>query len=132
VLTVRPSPKFLDTTIEILDAHDEVAGTFKRKPLSAASRKPLWIEDRDGERRLKVVPDPDKGGCLFQTAEGRSLGEVLTESAYEGKKRMRWFRRGDGRYVLFKKDLDARPRDKLLLLGAALGIDLLEVEDEDD
>jgi hypothetical protein len=50
---------------------------------------------------------------------------MLTEAAYEQKLKVYWFARGGSYYVKFKPELDARPLDKLLFLGAALGTDLL-------
>jgi hypothetical protein len=131
VLTVRPAPKDKDAMIEILDGDGKPAGTFKRKPMTP-STKSLWVADHEGEGVFKLVPDPDGGCVVFEGAEGEKVGDVMTESAYEGKKKVRWFRRGWGRYVRFKKALDGRPRDKLLLLAAAVGLDFLETEDEGD
>jgi hypothetical protein len=128
VLTVWPVPNDPDAVVVIIDGAGKVAGAFKRKRLTP-STKSLWVSDHEGEGVFKLVPGADAGCCIFQDAEGSEVGEVLTESAYKGKAKVRWFRRGAGRYVRFRKAFDGRPRDKLLLLAAALGLDFVETEE---
>src|SRR5262249_50272169 len=122
VLTVRRPPK-PGNVLEIRDPYDEVVGSFQPCLWARLRRDALWITDAQGWNRLRLLPELPRGRCALIGADGREVGELLTEVAYAGRGGDSWFRRGTGYYVRFAAALDQRPLDKLLCLGAALGMD---------
>jgi hypothetical protein len=128
VLSVSRPPHLWTKTIEIRDADDEVVGKLEVTPWSQITQKPVWLLDDRGRRRFRMQPQWTVGKYLLQNARGEKLGEMVHEGAYEGKIKFYAFQRGMNYYLIFGAPLAGRPRDKLLFLGAALGLDLLQAE----
>lgn len=128
LFSVRRPPHLWTSRVEILSPEDEPLGYFTWKAFSRLLRQPLPIHDAGGRPLLEMRPEFLRGRLNFHDARGRYLGNMMTESAYLGRARIAWVPRGGSYYVTFGRRLERRPRDKLLLLGAALGLDLIDSE----
>jgi hypothetical protein len=112
------------SSLEVLDLRGEILGTFERTPWHMLIQTPVWITTPSGRKLLRIHPQASRGRCVFLTPDGREVGEMVTESAWEGRLKVSWFRRGGSYYVRFYPREDLTPRERLLFLGAALGMDL--------
>ncbi len=128
LFSVRRPPHLWTSRVEILGPEDEPLGYFTWKAFSRLLSKPFPIHDADGRLALKMRPQFLRGRLDFLDARGRYLGNMMTEGAYLGRMKIDWVSRGGSYYVTFGPRLERRPRDKLLLLGAALGLDLIDSE----
>jgi hypothetical protein len=126
--TIRRPAYLFGASLEIFDPNDELLGQFERSPWLTMMNKPIWISSKGGRKLLKIQPRFASGRCVFSLADGREVGEMMTESAYERKIKIRWFSRGGSYYIRFSRALDHRCREKLLFIAAALGIDLFQEE----
>jgi hypothetical protein len=122
-----------DDNLAILGCDDRRVGWYTPVPWAERSTKPIWIFDDFDRKTLKIVPEPGKGRCSIQLPNGTEVGEVLTEAAHEGQRKVGWFSREEDCYLRFGAELDDRPLDKLLCLATILGMDLLfETVEEPD
>jgi hypothetical protein len=112
-------------TVQVYDDTEHLHGKFDRvgwKKLKEA--EPIWITAERG-RKLQVQLDEYGWRLVLRTESGEEVGEMIAESAYEGRGvRPRWFARGMSFYMRFKPVLESRPRDKLLFLAVILGMEL--------
>lgn len=130
--TIRRPPYLWESALEVLDADDRVLATFKRAPFQALTGQPIWLMSPGGRKLLRMEPRIWEGKMLFLTRDGKKVGEMMTEAAYERRIKIQWNPRGGRYYFSFKRELDARPLDKLLFLCGGLGIDLFATEAEAD
>jgi hypothetical protein len=130
--TIRRPPYVWGSTLELLDADDEVIGIFERSPWSALTHKAVWVTTKGGKKLVQLQPRFLSGRCLFLTTDGRQVGEMMTEAAYERRITIKWCPRGGSYYVQFSQALDDRPLDRLLYLATALGLDLFATEQMSD
>jgi hypothetical protein len=128
LFSVRRPPHLWTSRVEILDPEGEPLGYFTWKAFSRLLSQPFLIHDADGRLALQMRPEFMRGRLNFLDAGGRYLGNMMTEAAYLGRRRIAWVPRGGSYYVTFGPRLKRRPQDKLLLLGAALGLDLIDSE----
>jgi hypothetical protein len=128
LFSVRRPPHLWTSRVEILGPEDEPLGYFTWKAFSRLLSQPFLIHDADGGLALQMRPEFMRGRLDFQDMRGRYLGNMMTEAAYLKRVKLTWVPRGGSYYVTFAPPLAGRPRDKLLLLGAALGLDLIDTE----
>jgi hypothetical protein len=128
LFSVRRPPHLWTSRVEILDPEDQPLGYFTWKAFSRLLSQPFLIHDADGRLVLRLHPEFLRGRLNFLDARGRYLGNMMTEAAYLKKVKLTWVPRGGSYYVTFKEALAGRPQHKLLLLGAALGLDLIDTE----
>jgi hypothetical protein len=122
--TIRraPMPMGLKQALEICDADDRALGLFERSTWGALLQESVWITSPSGRKKiLQMKPQLSRGRCLFLTPGGRPAAElVLAEQGI----RVHWVKRDASSYHLrFRPALDDRPRDKLLCLAVALGLE---------
>ena len=128
LFSVRRPPHLWTSRVEILDPEDEPLGYFTWKAFSRLLSQPFVIHDADGRLVLQMRPEFLRGRLHFLDLRGRYLGNMMTEAAYLKKLTITWVPRGGSYYVRFAPELAGRPQHKLLLLGAALGLDLIDTE----
>jgi hypothetical protein len=128
LFSVRRPPHLWTSRVEILSPEDEPLGYFTWKAFSRLLSQPFLIHDAGGRLVLQMRPEFLRGRLNFFDMRGRYLGNMMTEAAYLGRVKIAWVPRGGSYYVTFGARLERRPRHKLLLLGAALGLDLIDTE----
>lgn len=127
MMTIRRAPYFLTATADIFDANEDKLGSFEIRPFSALTGTPLWISDSDGKQVIKLEMKLFSGRRYFRNRKGKLLAEWVHELTYEKKLiKFKLAPRGNSFYLLFKELLDDRPKDRMLILGASLGLDLLQ------
>jgi hypothetical protein len=128
VMTIRRAPYFMTATAEIFDADEDKLGSFEIRPFSALTGTPLWISDPKGKQIIKLEMKLFSGRRYFRNRKGKLLAEWVHELTYEKKLiKFKLAPRGNSFYLLFKELLDERPKDRMLILGASLGLDLLQM-----
>jgi hypothetical protein len=129
LFSVRRPPHLWASRVEILGAEDEPLGYFGWKAFARLFSEPFLIHDPNDKIVLQMQPEFLRGRLHFLDAQGRRwLGNMMTEAAYRKELRLSWVPRGGSYYVRFAPDLARRPLHKLLFLGAALGLDLIDTE----
>jgi hypothetical protein len=128
LFSVRRPPHLWTSRVEILGPEDEPLGYFTWKAFSRLLSQPFLVHDADGRLVLRMQPEFLRGRLDFLDPRGRYLGNMMTEAAYLKKIKLSWVPRGGSYYVTFKEVLARRPQHKLLLLGSALGLDLIDTE----
>jgi hypothetical protein len=128
LFSVRRPPHLWTSRVEILGPEDEPLGYFSWKAFSRLLSQPFLIHDAGGRLVLQMRPEFLRGRLDFLDRHGRYLGNMMTEAAYRKELRIAWVPRGSSYYVSFAPELAGRPEHKLLLLGAALGLDLIDTE----
>ena len=121
--TVRrsPMPLGIQRTLDICDGYDRVIGRFEMNTFTALARQPLWISSPSGKKILQMKPQPSRWRYLFLTPAEQPVAELVY--AHQGI-RIHWGTRDASSYYLrYRKSLDGRPRDKLLCLAVALGLE---------
>jgi len=124
VLTVKRPPSMWNSKAEIFDNDDELVGSFEIHPFSALMSQPVWIRDHRDKKVAKMKALWMQGKCLYSTPDDKKLCETMIQAVYEQRIVVRWAPRGGSFYITFTKLADQKPRQKLLLLGVALGVDL--------
>jgi hypothetical protein len=124
--TVR-RPPHRDLELEVLDAREDVIGVLERGPWSQMTGA-VWVTSPSGKKLLQLRPKFPSGQCLFVSADGKEVGEMLTEAAHDKRPNVAWHPHGGNYYARFDPALEARPKEKLLFLAAALGLDLFSKE----
>ncbi len=117
-----PRPFGIKQVLEICDGEDRPIGCFERSTWAALTRQTLWISSPSGRRRiLQMRPHDSLWGYVFLTPGARVVGELLR--AEQGT-RIHWVKLDASSWHLrFRPSLDGRPRDKLLCLAVALGLE---------
>jgi hypothetical protein len=130
MMTIRRAPYFMTAKAEIFDADEEKLGAFEIRPFSALTGKPLWITDPDDKQLIKLEMKLFSGRRYFRNRKSVLLAEWVHETTYEKKLiKFKLAPRGNSFYLIWQKAVDERPRDKLLILGASLGLDLFQTGD---
>jgi hypothetical protein len=130
VLTIRRPPHLWTSKAEILDADDQLLGSFEIQPFSALMSKPVWISDHNGKKIAKMKAMWMQGKCVYSTPDDKKLAETMSQAVYEQRIVLRWAPRGGSFYITFTKLAEKKSRHKLLLLGVVLGIDLFYTQNQ--
>jgi hypothetical protein len=109
--------------IDVCDADENLLGYFQRKLFSLGGG--FWVCDEYGNRFAEVRGDLKGWNFHFRTEYGREIGLVAKAWAGIGKE---LFTSADNYIVEIDYDLARDPIAKLLLLAAALAIDLVYKE----
>jgi hypothetical protein len=121
VFTIGSALGFWRPRVDVYDADHNIVGYFKRKLFSWADG--FWIYDRLDDFFAEVQADKVAREFVFVTTGGHRLGAVT--NAQTGKE----LQRSSNAYLLALHDeLTEEPIAKMLLLAAALMIDILHSE----
>ncbi len=123
--TIRraPMPLALQRTLEVCDGGGRPIGRFAMPTWGAVAGEPSWISSPSGDKRiLQMKLQPSRRRYLFLTPADRPAAELVHE---EQGLRINWggIRVASSYYLRFRPSLDGRPRDKLLCLAVALGLE---------
>jgi hypothetical protein len=120
----RPADMPIGSTLKIVDEKDRTLGKFERAAWKNLTERPRPIVAERG-RELLIQPDLSRWRLVFRTEDGEEVGEMISESSYEGRgARAHWFAKGASCYLRFRSTLAAHPRDKLLFLAVSLAMDI--------
>jgi hypothetical protein len=124
-MVLRPADDPNGTTLQVVDDKEEIHGKFEKLPWKKLTWEEPIIINMERGRKMLVHLDEKRWRLVLKNERGEELGEMIAESAYEGRQvRPRWFGRGNSFYLRFRPVLDSRPRDKLMFLAVILGMDL--------
>jgi hypothetical protein len=121
--TVRrsPMPLGLKKTLEICEGDDSVIGRFERTTFAALTQQTLWITSPSGKKILQMKPQLSRWRYHFLTPADKLVAELVHA---EQRIRIHWVRKDASSYYLrYRPSVDSRPRDKLLCLAVALGLE---------
>lgn len=123
VLSVRRPTRVGSACLEVFDADDRLLGSVEQNLWNILKGDPCWVRDTR-ERKYMRITEPKRGRWAFHTADGKMAGEFVRESVYLNKIKIYLLPKGGSYYMLFQPCLADRPRDKMLILGIGLGMDL--------
>ncbi len=127
LMTIRRGAYLINARADIFDADDRKLGSFEIRPFSALTGNPLWITDHKGKQIIKLEMRLFSGRRYFRNKKGDLLAEWVHELTYEKKLiKFKLAARGNSFYLIWKDKVDDRPEHKMLILGASLGLDLLQ------
>ncbi len=115
--------QFFRARVEVIDADGQTVGYFKSKLFSLGGG--FWVYDKSDQQFAEVKGDWKGWNFKFLTPDGQELGLVTKKWAGLGKE---LFTSADNYVVEISEDLSDQPTAKLLLLAAALAIDIVYKE----
>jgi uncharacterized protein YxjI len=124
LFTIRRPVRFWRQQVEVYDADDHLVGFFKSKLFTLGGG--FWVYDNRGEQFAEVQGNWIGWNFTFLTPDGRELGIVTKKWAGLGKE---LFTSADNYIVSIHDDLLNEPIAKMLLLAAALAIDIVYYEE---
>jgi uncharacterized protein YxjI len=123
---IRRPVRFWRQRVEVLDADDNLIGFFQSKVLTIGGG--FWVYDCHGRPFAEVKGNWIGWNFEFLTPDGREMGIVTKKWAGLGKE---LFTSADNYIVSIHDDLAHEPIAKMLLLAAALAIDIVYYEEDD-
>jgi hypothetical protein len=126
IFVVKRPSYFFNCTLEVRDANNKLLAKFTYKPLSRLVGKPMPVERKGGEKFATCEFYWLKGRVDLMDDNKKELANLQTESAYTKAIKIYWAPRGGSYYVTFNKPLSDKPYDKMIFLGVALALDLLQ------
>jgi uncharacterized protein YxjI len=120
LFTIRRPVRFGRQRVEVYDAEDNLVGFFKSKVFHLGGG--FWVYDYRGGQFAEVKGDWIGWNFTFLTPDRRELGIVTKKWAGLGKG---LFTSADNYIVSMHDDLLNEPIAKMLLLAAALAIDIV-------
>jgi uncharacterized protein YxjI len=124
LFTIRRPVRFWRQRVEVYDAEDHLVGFFTSKLFTLGGG--FWVYDYQGEPFAEVKGDWIGWNFTFLTPDARELGVVTKKWAGLGKE---LFTSADNYIVSIHDDLRNEPIAKMLLLAAALAIDIVYHEE---
>ena len=106
--------------VEVRDAQGELVGTFRSKLVTIGGG--FWVYDKHGNEFAEVKGSWTGFHFRFLTPDGIELGEVSKKFEGLGKE---LFTSADSYLVTISDELAEQPLAKMLLLAAALAIDIV-------
>lgn len=125
VFVIKKPVAFFRSTVEVFDAQGEKLGYFKSKILSFGGG--FWVYDKDDQQFAEVKGKWTGWEFTFVTPDGVELGQVTKKWAGMLKE---LFTSADNYVVSVSPHLADQPIAKMLLLAAALAIDIVYYEDD--
>lgn len=120
VFTIRRPFSMWRAQVEVYDAEDELIGFFRSKLFSLGGG--FWVYDKDGNQFAEVKGNWVGWDFKFLTPDGNELGVITKKWAGLAKE---FFSSADNYIVAIDDSLAAQPIAKMLLLAAALAIDIV-------
>jgi len=125
VFVIKKPVAFFRSTVEVYDSQGEKLGYFKSKLLSFGGG--FWVYDNEDQQFAEVKGNWTGWEFRFVTPEGIELGQVTKKWAGMMKE---LFTSADNYVVAVSPHLAEQPIAKMLLLAAALAIDIVYYEDD--
>src|SRR5262245_15501151 len=125
VFVIKKPVGFFRSVVEVYDAQGEKLGYFKSKILSFGGG--FWVYDQQDKQFAEVKGKWTGWEFTFVTPEGVELGQVTKKWAGVLKE---LFTSADNYVVSVSPTLADQPIAKMLLLAAALAIDIVYYEDD--
>ena len=120
VFTIHRPFRLFRAHVDLYTDEDEHIGYFKSKLFSLGGG--LWVYDKDGKHFAEVKGDWKGWNFRFLTPEGTEMGVVTKKWAGLGKE---LFTSADNYIVAVNDDWADQKIAKILILGAALAIDVI-------
>jgi len=124
VFVIKKPVGFFRSTVEVYDAQGGKVGFFQSKLLSIGGG--FWVYDKDDKQFAEVKGKWTGWEFTFVTPEGTELGRVTKKWAGALKE---LFTSADNYVVSVSENLANQPFAKMLLLAAALAIDIVYYEE---
>jgi len=119
--TLHRGMNWLSTRIEVIDAQDQLIGYFQSKRMTIAGG--FWVYTADDQQFAEVKAKSVMGfDYVFRTPDGTELGNVSKEFGGIAKE---MFTSADSYEVTLADSMRDQPFAKMLLLAAALCIDMV-------
>ncbi len=125
VFVIKKPVAFFRSIVEVYDAQGEKLGYFKSKILSIGGG--FWVYDKEDKQFAEVKGNWSGWEFRFLTPEGVELGQVSKKWAGILKE---LFTSADNYVVSVSPHLAEQPIAKMLLLAAALAIDIVYYEED--
>jgi uncharacterized protein YxjI len=125
VFVIKKPVAFFQSVVEVYDAQGEKIGYFKSKLLSFGGG--FWVYDKNDQQFAEVKGNWTGWEFKFLTPDGVELGQVTKKWAGVLKE---LFTSADNYVVSVSPHLAEQPIAKMLLLAAALAIDIVYYEDD--
>lgn len=123
IFSLHRPVSFWRSRVEVFDENDEMIGYFKSKLFALGGG--FWVHDHKDEQFAEVKGNWVGWEFKFLTPKGRELGKVAKKWAGLAKT---LFTSADNYMVSLDPELENRPTAKILLLAAALAIDIVYYE----
>jgi uncharacterized protein YxjI len=123
VFTIRKPFSLWRARVEVYDAEDNLVGYFKSKLFSMGGG--FWVYDQHDQQFAEIKGDWKGWNFKFLTPDGQEVGLVTKKWAGLGKE---LFTSADTYIVSISDSLSTHPIAKMLLLAAALAIDVVYKE----
>jgi uncharacterized protein YxjI len=120
VFTIHRPFSMWRARVEVYDAEDELVGYFKSKVFSWTGG--FWVYDKNDNQFAEVKGNWVGWDFKFLTPDGRELGIITKKWAGFAKE---LFTSADNYIVVIDDSLADQPIAKMLLLAAALAIDIV-------
>jgi uncharacterized protein YxjI len=124
VFVIKKPVAFFRSIVEVFDSQGEKLGYFKSKILSIGGG--FWVYDKNDQQFAEVQGKWTGWEFKFLTPDGVELGQVTKKWAGMLKE---LFTSADNYVVSVSRHLAEQPIAKMLLLAAALAIDIVYYED---
>jgi uncharacterized protein YxjI len=125
LFTLRRPVRLWRQRVDVYDAEDRRVGYFKSRVFSSGGG--FRVFDYRGHLFAHLQGDWISCNFAFLTPDGRQLGLVSKKWAGLGKE---LFTSADDYFVSLHEELEDQPIAKMLLLGAALAIDMVYYEEK--
>jgi uncharacterized protein YxjI len=125
VFVIKKPVAFFRSTVEVYDSQGEKLGYFKSKLLSFGGG--FWVYDKNDQQFAEVMGKWTGWEFKFVTPDGVELGQVTKKWAGVLKE---LFTSADNYVVSVSPHLAEQPIAKMLLLAAALAIDIVYYEED--
>jgi uncharacterized protein YxjI len=123
VFTIHRPMSLWQERVNVYDADHRLMGYFLSKVLSWG--RGFWVYDHEGLPFAELKGDWVGWNFVFVTPEGQELGAVTKSWAGLGRE---LFTSADNYVVSIHEELEDQPIAKMLLLAAALAVDLVYYE----
>ena len=123
IFSIHRPVSFLRSTVKVTDGSGNQIGYFKSKAFSLGGR--FSVFDTSGRQVADIKGDWKGWNFKFLTTDGRELGQVTKKWAGIAKE---LFTSADNYVVSVHESLSSEPVAKILLLAAALAVDIVYKE----